>query len=83
MSYKPPYTICSDITLLNTDEIILNFLKINPKVTIKIFTSKIILTTRAIEKQLVNLKKENRLQRVRNTGKGEWIVNEKDKLIDE
>lgn len=83
MSYKPPYTICSDITPLNTDEIILNFLKINPKVTIKIFTSKINLTTRAIEKQLVNLKKENRLQRVRNTGKGEWIVNEKDKLIDE
>lgn len=65
----------SEISSQSTDEKILDFLKINPKATIKILASKLNLTTRAIEKQLANLKKENRLQRVGNAKKGEWVVN--------
>ena len=63
-----------------TDEAILEFLKLNPKATIKILASKLNLTTRAIEKQLANLKKENRLQRVGSAKKGEWVVNERGDL---
>lgn len=70
----------SEISLISTDEAILEFLKINPKATIKILASKLNLTTRAIEKQLANLKKENRLQRVGSAKKGEWVVNEEGDL---
>lgn len=70
----------SEISFLNTDEAILAFLKNNPKATIKILASKLNLTTRAIEKQLANLKKENRLQRIGSAKKGEWVVIEKGNL---
>lgn len=70
----------SEINFQSTDEAILEFLKLNPKATIKILASKLNLTTRAIEKQLANLKKENRLQRVGSAKKGEWVVNEKGDL---
>lgn len=66
----------SEISSQSTDEAILEFLKLNPKATIKILAFKLNLTTRAIEKQLANLKKENRLQRVGSAKKGEWVVNE-------
>jgi Fic family protein len=65
---------------VNTDEKILEFLKTNPKATIKILASKLNLTTRAIEKQLANLKKEGKLQRVGSARKGEWVVVEKEGL---
>jgi predicted HTH transcriptional regulator len=42
--------------------------------------SKLKLTARAIEKQLANRKKENRLQRVRSAKKDEWVVNERGDL---
>lgn len=70
----------SEINFQSTDEAILEFLKLNPKATIKILASKLNLTTRAIEKQLANLKKENRLQRVGSAKKGEWMVNERGDL---
>lgn len=70
----------SEINFQSTDEAILEFLKLNPKATIKILASKLNLTTRAIEKQLANLKKENRLQRIGSAKKGEWVVNEKGDL---
>lgn len=70
----------SEINFQSTDEAILEFLKLNPKATIKILASKLNLTTRAIEKQLANLKKENRLQRVGSAKKGEWVVNERGDL---
>ncbi|RBQ30379.1 cell filamentation protein Fic [Arcobacter sp. FW59] len=64
----------SEMDIVSTDEAILEFLKANPKATIKILASKLNLTTRAIEKQLANLKKENKLQRIGSPKKGEWIV---------
>lgn len=70
----------SEINSQSTDETILEFLKLNPKATIKILASKLNLTTRAIEKQLANLKKENKLQRVGSAKKGEWLVNEEGNL---
>ncbi len=72
----------SEINFVSTDEAILDFLKTNPKATIKILASKLNLSTRAIEKQLANLKKDNRLQRVGSPKKGEWVVIEK-KYINE
>jgi Predicted transcriptional regulator containing an HTH domain and an uncharacterized domain shared with the mammalian protein Schlafen len=58
----------------------LSFLKTNPKATIKLLASTLNLTTRAIEKQLANLKKENKLQRIGNARKGEWVVNDEGDL---
>jgi len=72
--------ISSEISSVNTDEKILEFLKINPKATIKLLASTLNLTTRAIEKQLANLKKEGKLQRVGNARKGEWVVNDEGDL---
>ncbi|MCK9338043.1 MAG: Fic family protein [Arcobacteraceae bacterium] len=68
--------ISSEISSVNTDENILRFLQKNPKATIKILATTLNLTTRAIEKQLANLKKEGKLQRVGNARKGEWVVND-------
>ncbi|MDY0120729.1 MAG: Fic family protein [Sulfurimonas sp.] len=68
--------ISSEISSVNTDELILEFLQKNPKATIKILASTLNLTTRAIEKQLAKLKKEGKLQRVGSARKGEWVVND-------
>ena len=68
--------ISSDISSVNTDELILEFLQKNPKATIKILASTLNLTTRAIEKQLAKLKKEGKLQRVGSARKGEWVVSD-------
>jgi Fic family protein len=72
--------ISSEISSVNTDEKILEFLKTNPKATIKIVATTLNLTTRAIEKQLANLKKEGKLQRVGSARKGEWVVNDEGDL---
>jgi len=59
---------------VNTDEKILAYLRSNPTATIKALATALDLTTRAIEKQISNLKKENRLQRVGSARKGHWEV---------
>ncbi len=59
---------------VNTDEKILSYLRGNPTTTIKELATALELTTRAIEKQIANLKKENRLQRVGSARKGHWKV---------
>ncbi len=69
--------IDSDISSVKTDEKILEHLKENPKATIKELSNTLGLTTRAIEKQIANLKKESRLQRVGSARKGHWKVIDK------
>ncbi len=59
---------------VNTEDKILEYLKQNPKTTIKKLSELLNLTTRAIEKQISNLKKENRIQRVGSARKGYWEV---------
>jgi Fic family protein len=59
---------------VNTEDKILEYLIQNPKTTIKELATLLNLTTRAIEKQLANLKKENRLIRVGSARKGYWKV---------
>lgn len=66
--------ISSEKSSVNTDEAILLYLQKNPKATIKMLATELKLTTRAIEKQLANLKKEGRLQRIGSARKGEWSV---------
>jgi len=61
---------------VNTDDKILEYLMQNPKTTIKELAKSLNLTTRAIEKQLANLKKENKLTRVGSARKGYWKVKE-------
>ena len=59
---------------VNTEDKILDYLKENPKTTIKQLAQMLNLTSRAIEKQIANLKKENRLLRVGSARKGHWEV---------
>ena len=66
----------SDYSSVNTEDKILNLLRQNPTYTIKELSNILDLTTRAIEKQLSNLKKENRLKRVGSARKGYWEVKE-------
>ena len=61
---------------VNTEEKILSLLKQNPRYTIKELSSILNLTTRAIEKQISNLKKEDKLKRVGSARKGYWKINE-------
>jgi Fic family protein len=61
---------------VNTEDKILAILKENPKTTIEEMASILDLTSRAIEKQIANLKKENRLMRVGSARKGYWKVND-------
>lgn len=58
----------------NTEDKILEYLEQNPKATIRKLADILDLTTRAIEKQIANLKKENRLKRVGSARKGHWEV---------
>ena len=59
----------------NTEDKILNYLEEHPQTTIKELAEYLNLTTRAIEKQIANLKKEKRLVRVGSARKGHWKVN--------
>ena len=59
---------------VNTDDKILAILKENPKTTIGEMATILNLTSRAIEKQIAKLKKENRLVRVGSARKGYWEI---------
>ncbi len=59
---------------VNTEDRILEYLKENPKLTIKELALTLSLTTRAIEKQIANLKSSNRLKRVGSARKGYWEI---------
>jgi len=60
---------------VNTEDKILNYLKQYPDATIKELAQILNLTTRAIEKQISNLKKDEKLIRVGSARKGYWKVN--------
>lgn len=64
----------SVISSVNTDDKILEYLKQNPKSTIKELSQILNLTSRAVEKQIANLKSKNRLQRVGSARKGYWEI---------
>ena len=64
----------SVISSVNTEDKILKYLKQNPKFTIKELAQILDLTTRAIEKQMAKLKKENKILRVGSARKGHWEV---------
>ena len=64
----------SDKSSVNTEEKILHYLRENPTGTISELASLLSLTTRAIEKQIANLKKEGRLKRLGSARKGCWEV---------
>ncbi|HZF71080.1 Fic family protein [Sulfuricurvum sp.] len=66
--------ISSEKSSENTDEAILRYLSKYPKATIQTLADELDLSTRAIEKQLSNLKKEGRLQRIGSARKGSWVV---------
>ena len=59
---------------VNTEDKILNYLKENSKSTIRELAELLGLSTRAIEKQIANLKRENRLQRVGSARRGYWEI---------
>ncbi len=59
---------------VNTEDRILEYLKQNPKITIKELAQILDLTTRAIEKQIAKLKKENKILRVGSARKGYWEI---------
>jgi len=59
---------------VNTEDKILDYFKRNPKTTIKELAQLLNLTTRAIEKQIANLKNNNRLIRIGSARKGYWEV---------
>ena len=63
-----------------TQKDILDFLCSNPTATIKILATKLRLSTRAIEKQLANLKKANQLARKGSARQGEWVILENSKI---
>ena len=65
------YSVKSSV---NTEDKILQHFKQNPRTTIKELATLLNLTTRAIEKQIANLKKNNKLIRVGNARKGYWEV---------
>jgi len=66
--------ISSVISSVNTEIKILEYLKNNPTATIKELAIFLNLTTRAIEKQIAKLKKDNKLIRVGSARKGYWKV---------
>ncbi|MEA1917019.1 MAG: Fic family protein [Campylobacterota bacterium] len=59
---------------VNTEDKILEYLKSNPSTTIKELAELLNLTSRAIEKQIANLKKENKIVRVGSARKGHWKI---------
>jgi ATP-dependent DNA helicase RecG len=59
---------------VNTEDKILNYFIDNPCGIIAELAKLLGLTTRAIEKQVANLKKEKRLKRMGSAKKGEWMV---------
>jgi len=61
---------------VNTEDKILEYLRQNPKITIKELAKLLNLTTRAIEKQIANLKNNNKILRVGSARKGHWEVRE-------
>ena len=70
--------ISSVISSVKTEKLILKYFKENPKITIKELAKLLNLTTRAIEKQIATLKKENRLIRIGSARKGYWEVKDQD-----
>jgi len=61
---------------VNTEDKILEYIKQNPKITIKEMATLLNLTTRAIEKQIANLKSDNKIVRVGSARKGYWEIKE-------
>ena len=68
----------SVISSVNTEIKILEYLKNDPTATIKELAIFLNLTTRAIEKQIAKLKKDNKLIRVGSARKGYWDVRYED-----
>ena len=66
----------SVVSSVNTEDRIISLLKQNPAFTIKELSNILNLTTRAIEKQISNLKKEGRLKREGSSRKGYWKIKE-------
>ena len=66
----------SVVSSVNTEDKIISLLKQNPAFTIKELSNILNLTTRAIEKQISNLKKEGRLKREGSSRKGYWKIKE-------
>lgn len=62
---------------VNTEDKILEYLKQNPKSTLKEIALLLGLTTRAIEKQISKLKQENSIQRIGSARKGHWEIIDK------
>ena len=59
---------------IKSSEKIISLLIQNPKITITEIASQINLTTRAIEKQIAKLKKENKIRRIGPAKGGYWEV---------
>ena len=59
---------------VKTEDKILDYLIENPSSTIKELAEILDLTVRAVEKQVANLKKENKLERMGSARKGYWVV---------
>ena len=64
----------SDKSSVNTEDKILDYFSENPFGTIAELAELLGLSTRAIEKQIAKLKKENRLERTGSARKGKWEV---------
>jgi fido (protein-threonine AMPylation protein) len=58
-----------------SSEKILRLIKSNPQITIKELANQLGLTTRAVEKNIANLKLENSLERIGSDKGGHWKVN--------
>jgi len=59
---------------VKTEEVILHLLSQNPKMTAKDLAETLEITLRAVEKQLANLKKDNKLERIGPDKGGYWKV---------
>jgi ATP-dependent DNA helicase RecG len=54
--------------------IILNLLKENPEMTIPELSKELNISSRAIEKQIAKLKKDNKIERKGSARSGSWVV---------
>lgn len=65
----------SEKSLEKTEFLILKYLTDNPHLTIKELSEKLNLSTRAVEKQLANLRGTGKIKRVGSRRKGYWEIN--------
>lgn len=64
-------------TRVKTPDLILNFVRENQEVTIEELASKIGITTRSIERNILKLKEEGKLERIGSDKGGYWKITEK------